>query len=228
MNNYEDYNEKFRIRRNIDGSLDLESVHNALRNLAKVNNANSSVLYVSITDSMLTINGDSVEYGKGVFSQDEVAQIFSSLVDKGAEINPNQKNRVIFNEPILLLGKEEEKEPNITVDLESAVLSIRNLAGINNRTSPVLYIGVNERGWVVNGDGVNFSHEFTEDDKKMIVSKLKELGAEDNLHRPGEVLIKDSNAFWGYGPAIPENNTMADLSITLLPKNNEQSKTGKK
>lgn len=217
--------EDFIIRRDKDGILDLENVSKVLRNIANINNADAPELHISVSDSKLTVNGESFVYGKGAFSEMEILQILDSLKEKGAEVNPYGKNCVTFREPVLFLGEKEEKEKNITVDLESAIRAIRNLASVNNRDSKSLYIDINDNGWAVNGDGINYFYSFTEDDKSMIVSKLKELGAESSKYVKYGVNINEPAAFWNYGPAIPEE---PDFSIKFLTPKEEKQRPNKK
>ena len=215
----------FMIERNADGTLDLESVNAALINLAKINCANSDILYISVSDSGLTINGQTLTYGPGLFSESEISQILLVLVEKGATINPYDKNGVIFNDTKLFFGPEKEREPEITVDIESVIRAIRNLASVVAQKDHVLYISLTEDGWSVNGAGLQYRHKFTADDHSMIISKLKELGAVDNEYNPGHVIIKDTTAFWNYGPEIIPDHP--DYSIEPPSNQNTESNSKK-
>ena len=86
----------------------VELVIKEIKETAMINNSESPVLYVSMYENGIYVNGDGSEWNYK-FSQDEMDAVMQELMKLGAVPNKNNRNMVIFNEPSLLLSQTHRR-----------------------------------------------------------------------------------------------------------------------
>lgn len=81
----------------------VSTVIQEIKNTAMINNSDSPVLYVSMTENSIYVNGDGAQWNYK-FSQEEIEAVIQELINMGAIPNQDQKNMVTFTDPSLILN----------------------------------------------------------------------------------------------------------------------------